>query len=383
MLYWKIIRKYVFLKMDSKKYNNIKLAVGVVKGIIWPVLILLLIEFKISILLEDYLWEYFDNSYIVLIFFVFVIVFISAILSFPLNYYSKFYIEHKFNLSNQTFTCWIWENLKGALISLPLGLGIITLLYWILNVFGNLWWLPFGSAMFLISVVLAKIAPIIILPLFYKLKPLDNEDLKNRILQLAGESNMKLENVFRFDMSKNTKKANAAFTGLGKTKKVLLGDTLLDNFSNDEIETVLAHEFGHYEKKHIPKNIIIATIYSFLIFFLTALLYNAALSSNGFYSITQIAALPLLALFGVAINFILTPLSSAISRRFEYEADEFAVQKTRKPDDFISALNKLTEQNLADKTPNRFVEWFFYSHPSIAKRTAFIESLKSKYLITT
>jgi STE24 endopeptidase len=369
--------------MDSKKYNNIKLAIGIGKGVLGFALMLLFAASGLSLSLENYLRGYSDNKYLLLYLYILTIGFVSSIISFPISYYSGFHLEHKFKLSNQTFLRWIWENLKGVLISLPLVIIILALFYWILNEFGSLWWLPFGISMFLISVVLAKIAPVIILPLFYKLKPLENDDLKSRILKLAGESGMKLENVFRFDMSKNTKKANAAFTGLGKTKKVLLGDTLLDNFSNDEIETVLAHEFGHYEKKHIIKNIVIGTASSFLTFFLMAYLYQLSLSCFGFSSITQISALPLLVLWAAIINLFETPITSAISRKFEYEADEYAVQKTNKPDAFISTLDKLTEQNLADKTPHPFVEWFFYSHPSIKRRTAFIESLKSKYLITT
>lgn len=378
-----MIRIFVILKMDSKKYNNIKLAVGIGRGALGFLLVLFFIASGLSHSLENYLSAFSNNNYILLLLYVFTAGFASSILSFPISYYSGFYLEHKFNLSNQTFFRWIWENLKGIFISIPLGIIILLLFYWILNQFGFLWWLPFGIAMFLISVVLAKIAPIIILPLFYKVKPLENDDLKYRIQKLASESGMKLENVFRFDMSKNTKKANAAFTGLGKTKKVLLGDTLLDNFSNDEIETVLAHEFGHYEKKHIIKNIIIGAASSFLTFFLMAYLYELSLSWFGFSSIVQIAALPLLVLWAAIINLFETPIVSAISRKFEYEADEYAIQKTSKPDEFISTLNKLTEQNLADKTPHPFVEWFFYSHPSIKRRTAFIQSLKSKYLLIT
>ena len=180
-------------------------------------------------------------------------------------------------------------------------------------------------------------------------------------------------------MSKNTKKANAAFTGLGKTKRIILGDTLLENFSHDEIETVIAHELGHYKKKHIIKNILIGTVSSFLTLFLIALLYKSTLSWFEFTKITQVAALPLLALWSMLIGIIQTPLGNILSRKFEYEADEYAVSETKNPSAFKNTLNKLTEQNLGDKEPHPFVEWFFYSHPSIKNRINTIDKYTKEH----
>jgi STE24 endopeptidase len=246
----------------------------------------------------------------------------------------------------------------------------------LLNVFGNLWWLLFAIILFFLSVVLAQIVPILILPLFYKISPLQNEELKNRIQKLAQGAGIKVENVYKFNMSKNTKKANAAFTGLGKSKRILLGDTLLDNYSFDEIETVIAHELGHYKRKHIVKNIFIGTVSSFLTLFIIAWLYKVSISWFGFKSVIQIAALPLLGLWGMLVGLVLTPITNIISRKFEYQADEYAIISTGKKEAFISTLEKLTEQNLGDKEPNPFVEWFFYSHPSIKNRIAAIKKVE-------
>ena len=157
-----------------------------------------------------------------------------------------------------SFLKWIFEGLKALLVSLVIGTPIMLFLFYALNKYGSLWWLPFAILLFLVSVVLARIVPTIILPLFYKVIPLDNEELKSSISVLAGDAGIKVENVYSFDMSKNTKKANAAFTGLGKSKRIILGDTLLENFSVDEIETVIAHEIGQDRKStrlnssHIP-----------------------------------------------------------------------------------------------------------------------------------
>lgn len=316
-----------------------------------------------------------SNSYLVLLLFVVAIGAASSILFAPVSFYTDFYLEHKYNLSNQTFWKWIWEGTKETLVGSVIGIPILLLFYFVMNKFGINWWLPFAVLMFLISVVLAQIVPVIILPLFYKITPIENESLKERIVALSKDAGLKVQNVFKFDMSKNTKKANAAFTGLGKTKRILLGDTLLDNYTEDEIETVIAHELGHYKKKHIVKNIIIGTISSFLTFFLIAQLHYISLAWFKFNSITQIASLPLLALWGALIGLIQTPISNYISRKFEYEADGYAIASTNKAEAFISTLEKLTDQNLGDREPHPFVEWFFYSHPSIKNRISAIKAL--------
>jgi STE24 endopeptidase len=293
---------------------------------------------------------------------------VGSMLSFPISYYSGFYLEHKYNLSNQTFWKWILENLKGLLVSLVIGIPILLIFYFVINYFGSIWWLPFATIMFFISVVLSQIFPVLIFPIFYKVTPIEDETLKEKIKSLGQKAGINVENVYKFNMSKNTKKANAAFTGLGKTKRIILGDTLLANYSIEEIETVIAHELGHYKKKHIVKNIFIGTASSFLTLFVIALLYQNSLSWFGFESITQVSAFPLLALWSMLIGIIQSPLGNILSRKFEYEADEYAVIETRNPLAFKNTLEKLTDQNLGDKNPHPFVEWFFYSHPSIKNR---------------
>ena len=361
--------------MDSKKYNNIKLTVSIVNGILTFLLLLLFVWGGYSKQLVNYISGLTNNSYVILILYVVVLSVLFTIIFFPLSYYSEFYLEHKFKLSNQTLFDWLWENTKETLVGAVIGIPLLLAFYYVLNTFGDLWWLPFAILLFFVSVVLAKIVPVFILPLFYKIKPIENDDLKEKIIKLSKDANMKIENIFQFNMSKNTKKANAAFTGLGKTKKILLGDTLLDEFTNDEIETVIAHELGHYKHKHIIKNLIIGTLSSFITLYLLALLYSNSLSWFGFENISDIAALPILALWGMLLGILQAPLTNILSRKFEYEADEYSVKVTNKPEVFIGTLEKLNEQNLGDKEPHPFVEWFFYSHPSIKKRIAYIQSI--------
>lgn len=363
--------------MESKKYNNLKLGFGILKTVLTFIIIFLFVKLGFSKLLTDYIMQITTNIYVALIIFVAIAGTLTSLIFFPLNLYSDFILEHKFKLSNQTFWAWIWENTKATLVGILIGIPLLLLFYYVLNVYGNLWWLPFSIVLFVLTVVLSKIVPIIILPLFYKVTPIDNEELRKRIIGLSKSVNLKVDNVFKFDMSKNTKKANAAFTGLGKTKKILLGDTLLSEFTNDEIETVIAHELGHYKHKHIIINIFVSTISSFITLYLISVLYSISLDWFGFESITNIGALPLLSLWGMLIGLVQTPLTNILSRKHEYQADEYAVKSTNKKDIFLNTLTKLTEQNLGDKDPHPFVEWFFYSHPSIKNRIAYINNLKT------
>ena len=362
----------IFASMDAKKYNNIKLGFGIGKAVVSFILVLLFVWLGYSQRLENYIALSVSNQYLLFLVFIFVIGIVTSILFAPVNFYLGFHLEHKYNLSNQTFSKWLWENFKSSLVSLAIGIPVMLIFYFTMIQFADLWWLPFAIVMFFVSVVLAQIFPVLILPIFYKLTPIDNEELKAKVKSLAADARIKIENIYKFDMSKNTKKANAAFTGLGKTKRIILGDTLIDNYSNEEIETVIAHELGHYKKKHIIKNIIIGTASSFLTLFIIAFLYENSLTWFGFSSITQVAALPLLALWSMLIGLIQMPLGNILSRKFEYEADEYAIDSTKMLQEFINTLEKLTEQNLGDKEPHPFVEWFFYSHPSIKNRISAI-----------
>lgn len=360
--------------MDSKRYNNIKLGFSIGEGVLSFLLIFLFVVTGLSLSLQTYINKFVSDSYLLFLLFTIITGIAMAVIFSPANFYTGFYLEHKYNLSNQTFVKWIWEGTKGIAVSSVIGLPILLFFYYTLNQFGNLWWLPFAIVLFLVSVILARVVPVFILPLFYKITPVDDEELKSRINSLAKDAGIKVENVYKFNMSKNTKKANAAFTGIGKSKRILLGDTLLENYTKDEIETVIAHELGHYKKKHIIKNIIIGTIASFLTLFIISFLYKISIHWFGFEKITVVAALPLLSLWIMLIGLIQTPLTNILSRKYEYEADEYAISSTKKPESFESTLDKLTEQNLGDKNPHPFVEWFFYSHPSIKNR---ISALKN------
>jgi STE24 endopeptidase len=327
--------------------------------------------------LEKLIFTFTANPYIALLLYVVVLVIASTILTFPLDYIFGFRLEHKFGLSNQSFWKWITESLKGAAVGVVLGTPILLLFYFFLLNY-ELWWLWFGGIIILYSVILAQIAPVVIFPLFYKFKPIENESLKERILSLCSKVGFKVKGVYVFDMSKNTKKANAAFTGMGKTKRIILGDTLISGFSEDEIETVFAHELGHFKKGHIKKNILISFVSTFVGLFIISVIYKSLLNYFGFQHVWDIGALPILAIVSGFLGFITKPIGSYISRRFEFEADRFAISITNNFQAFKSMMEKLAFQNLANEEPNRFVEFWFYSHPSIKRRITAVERIITK-----
>jgi STE24 endopeptidase len=358
---------------DAKRYARVKLALSLIGTAVYFIFTLLLLASGGTRFFENLIRLYFSNDYVVLLGFGGLLGLAQTVLTLPLQYYSGFYLEHKYNLSNQTVWAWMWEGLKGLLVSIPIVTPLLLAFLYCLRTFGSLWWLPVGSMLFFVSVVLARLGPIIIFPLFYKFEPLPDGTLKSTILRICADVGMSVQGVFVFNLSKNTKKANAAFTGIGKSKRIILGDTLVANFRDEEIETVFAHELGHYKLKHLLIMMAVGTVNSFLGLYVTALLYAASLSWFGFSGIDQIAALPLLALWLGVFSFITTPLTNVISRAHERAADRFAVRLTRNGEAFANALRKLATINLADVSPHPVVEFLFHSHPSIEKRIRAVE----------
>lgn len=360
--------------MDVKKYNRLKLWTAVINSIIFFIVILMIILSDFGLYLEKNIYTFTDSNYLAFVIFVLTVSILSSLITFPLSFYSDFILEHKYSLSNQTLFKYFLDKFKSLILSVLIGVPILIIFYYLLKNFPDTWWLFFSIAMFFISVVLAQIFPILIFPLFFKLKPIEDDSLIEAIKELAEKSDFKFSRIYSFDLSSKTKKANAALTGLGKTKKIILGDTLLNTLTVDEIKTVLAHEIGHYKLKHIPKNLILSTMQSFLIFYLISGLYKNSVEYLGYESITQISAFPILIMWAFIIGLISTPITNMISRKFEYEADTYAIKFTNLPDAFKSALNKLFDKNLSDKEPHPFVEWYFYSHPSYKKRISNIDN---------
>ena len=302
----------------------------------------------------------------------FIVIFggIFALLTLPLEYYGGFVLPHRFDLSNQKLRDWIIDQLKGLAVGLPLGLLMLELFYLALRATGDLWWLWAAGGMLAFNVLLSNLAPILIMPIFNKFVPLGDEhaDLAERLLKLAQKANTKVRGVFKFDMSRRTKSANAALTGIGNTRRIVLGDTLINEFTNDEIETVLAHELGHHVHNDLPLFIALGALTTTIGLYLASLLLNWAIAFFGFTGPADVAALPALGLILGAYGLVTMPLENAISRWRESLADDYALRATGKTEAFASAFTRLANQNLGEVDPEKWVVFLFYSHPPLGER---------------
>jgi len=311
----------------------------------------------------------------------FVLVFggIYFVLDMPLSYYSGFVLPHRFDQSTQTLKDWIVDQIKGMLVGGPIGLILLELLYFALRATGNLWWLWAAGGLLVFNVLLSNLAPVLIMPIFNKFVPLGEEhkDLEERLLKLAERAHTKVRGVFTFDMSRRTKSANAALTGIGNTRRIVLGDTLINEFTPDEIETVLAHELGHQVHRDILLLITFGTISTLIGFFLASLAMNWAVGLFGFSGVSDAAAFPALGLILGLYGFLTSPVDNAVSRWRERLADEYALQSTGKNEAFASAFVRLANQNLGEIDPEKWVVFMFYSHPPLAERINMAKDWKS------
>lgn len=292
------------------------------------------------------------------------------LISLPLSYYSGFVLPHRFDQSTQTLPGWIGDQAKGLLIGVPLGLILLELLYLALRVTGAAWWLWAAGGLLLFSVILGNLAPVLIMPLFNKYVPLGEEhaDLAERLIRLAEKAHTRVRGVYKFDLSRRTKAANAALTGIGKTRRIILGDTLINEFTPDEIETVLAHELGHHVHRDLPILIAVGTVTTALGLFLASLAMNWAVTAFGLTGVADPAGLPALMLIMGAYGLLTMPLENGFTRWREGMADDYALSSTGKNEAFASAFTRLANQNLSDAEPEGWVVWLFYDHPPLGER---------------
>ena len=266
--------------------------------------------------------------------------------------------------------------MKKTLLSFALSLVLLECLYWIIRVNPAHWWILAWAAYAFVSYVLGKVFPVVIVPLFYKYGRLEDKELETKVLKLAARFDMPVGNVYSINLSKTTKKANAAFMGIGKTKRVVLSDTLTQNFTHSEVEVVVAHELGHYKHRDIWRLLAFGLLASLVAFATGFFGMNALVPALSLNSSADAAGLPLLFLIFYIVNLVLMPLMNGYSRRRERAADVFALKALETREVFISCMVKLGEQNLADPEPPAWYEWFFYDHPSIGKRLALARAWK-------
>jgi len=360
---------------EARRYNRIRRWLGIMDFVLGAALLVVLLATGWTGLLRDFAYRAaFQNYELAVAFYVISLLLIAKVLGFGLDFYG-FRLEHRFHLSNLKLRSWLWDQAKEFLVGAVLAGIVAELLYFIIREYPQHWWLLAWGVFLGLFVLLAQVAPVVLFPIFYKFEPLDNDDLKARLVRLGERAGTRVRGVYKWNLSEKSKKANAALTGLGSTRRIILADTLLDNYSADEIEAVLAHELGHHVHKHILKSIAVQAATTFVGFWAANFVLRYAIDRlHMFEMLSDFANLPLLVLVSTVLSFLLMPALNAYSRYNERQADRYAFRSIASIGPFISAMNKLAEQNLAERTPSRLVECLFHSHPSISRRLGAAEA---------
>jgi STE24 endopeptidase len=364
---------------EARRYNRTKRWLEVSDLVIGFALLLGLVLTHGSARLRDIAYVAAHQYYSVAVFFfVFFLLVLSKAISFPLDYYG-FRLEHRYHLANQKLGGWLWDEFKGWLVGLVLITILVEVLYGTIRAYPERWWLIVWAVFIGFTVLLAQLAPVVLFPIFYHFETLKNEGLRERLVRLSERAGTRVRGVYEWKISEKSKKANAALTGLGKTRRIIIADTLLNNYTDDEIEAVLAHELGHHVHKHIPKGILLQVGITFFGFWAADHILRYAVDQRQmFQSLSDFANLPLLALVASVLGLLLAPVLNAYSRYNERQADEYAWKSIPAVEPFVSSMHKLASQNLAEENPARWIEVLFHSHPSIGKRTAAAQAWREK-----
>jgi len=364
---------------EARRYNRIRRWLGISDAILGFVLLAVLLATGWTNDLRDLALKAANQNYALAVFFyVFELAVLTKLLSLPLDYYS-FRLEHSFNLSNQKLRGWIADEVKSFFVSLVLFSLLIEVLYGTIRFAPQVWWLLAWIIFIALFIFFAQIAPVVLFPLFYKFTPLENDELRERLVRLSERAGTRVRGVYEWKLSEKSKKANAALTGLGATRRIILADTLLQNYNADEIEAVLAHELGHHVHRHILKSILVQVVVTFFGFYAADFVLRYAIEQRHmFEEMADFAALPLLALVFSFLSLLLMPMLNAYSRHNERDADLYCWKTIPSVAPFVSAMNKLCEQNLGERRPSRIVEWLFHAHPAVSKRIAAAEQFAQK-----
>jgi len=295
----------------------------------------------------------------------------------PFSFYRGFLLERHYGLATETMGHWLKDHLKAMLIGLLFAELGATFVYFTLRHWPGYWWVLAGLGYSLVMLILVNLAPVVLLPLFYTFKPLERAELRDRLTALAAKTGAHIMGVYEWTLSDRTKKANAALTGMGSTRRILLSDTLLAEYSDDEIEVILAHELAHHVHKDIWTSVVYDMALVFSGFFAAHLALRWAVPFFGLQGAADPAGIPVLLMTAGAAALAVKPVMNAISRAHERRADAYALRMTSNPPAFISAMRRLGQQNLAEENPSRLVRAFFYTHPPIKERLKSAQDLST------
>ena len=353
---------------QAKEYARIRHRLWAMDVILATLSILLVIALGLNVWLRDLVFIVTRNEWIsTFIYFAIALVAYQALFS-PLGYYSGFVLPHRYGLSTQNLRAWFSDELKGLVLGIGLGGIVVSVIYAILRMSPDTWWLWASGFMIAFSVLLANLAPVLLMPIFYKFKPLEDAELVRRLTALAEKANTRVRGVYTMVLSEKTTAANAALMGLGNTRRIVLGDTLYEKYSHDEIETILAHELGHQVHRDIGWMLVMQSALILVGFYIVDIFLRWSAAQLGYNGLGYPATMPLFALAFGAFELGIMPMGNAFSRWRETMADEYALQSTKNAPAFIGAMEKLADQNLGELEPEPWVEFLLYDHPPIGKR---------------
>jgi len=300
---------------------------------------------------------------------------IEAIAGIPFDYYHSFIIEDKYGFNTKTLKIWFSDIIKSMLLMIVLAGFLLSALLLLLEYSGQAWWIWAWIVLFSFQLLMTVLYPTVIAPLFNKFTPIEDSDLKTGIEKLAKGEGLSVEGIYQMDATKRTRHTNAYLSGLGRAKRIVLFDSLIQSHSHEEILAILAHEIGHLKKNHIKKQLAIISLASLFLFYLASklLIWDVMYASFGFSKMPQYVGLFLVSVLWGPLSFFLSPIGMAISRRFEREADCYStgVLKTAKP--LSMALKKMAKENLSNLTPHPIYVRFNYSHPPLLERVQYLD----------
>jgi len=353
---------------EPKRYEAAKHVIAIAGFALHVLILLYLLISGSSIRIRQLAEAISESQWISIGIYTLIIMAILKAFDMPISFYSGYWLEHRFGLSRQSLSGWTKDQLKGLGISIVLSVLAVEVLYKLIRAHGERWWVDTSLVFISFVIVVTNLAPVLLLPLFFKFKPIENPDLQNRLARLARRTNTRLCGIFEWSLGDKTRKANAAVVGWGNTRRIIVSDTLLENFSGEEIEVIMAHELCHHVKNHIWQGIALQSGLTFLGFYVAARVLSPLTVSFGFRGTSDVANLPLVALVMMTVSLLALPVVNSFSRRLETAADLYALDTTGDALAFVSSMEKLADLNLANKAPNKLIEFIFYSHPSVEDR---------------
>ena len=357
---------------DPKRYERIKLLIGLANLLVYIAVPVTVLTTGASAGIRDSISEI--TSGVVVLGAVVYIALASValeIVTLPLGYFSGHILERRYGLTKRTIFGWAKDWLKGLALQTVLLSTFVGCLYALLAADADYWWIWASIVFSAISIFMAAIAPIVLMPIFFKFEPLPDGELKDRLQGLSSRLNTYVQGAYVWRLGDRTVKANAALAGWGKTRRIIISDTLIDSHNPDEIEVIIAHELGHHVNGDIWRGIAVQIIIIFVsMWFIDLALAAWSGSFNLDGTLHDYANLPLLALVSTAVGLVAVPLANTYSRRRETAADDFAIETTGMRDEFISAMDKLGSLNMSNAAPHPLIETLLHSHPSISRRIA-------------